>query len=448
MKKQTRISSIRRSIWILIVLIWGNLLKIPAATAKPSTAMSGVVSTASVDAPAREDSSDSDGHTSNWAVIVSTSRYWFNYRHASDALSFYHTVRRLGIPDSNIVLMLADDFACNPRNAFPGEVFNDGNHRVNLYGEAVQVDYRGTEVSVHAFLRVLTGRHEKQVPPSKRLGSDSNSNVLVYMSGHGGDDFLKFQDNQEMMGADLADAIAQMWEARRYRRMLLFVETCEAESLTAAVSSPNVLTVATSKLGEKSYSHHSDVKVGLHVIDRVTYYALEWFRTVGPTSNATLDQFLQYVRKQRLESTLVWDASRFPQPPSRIPVLDFFGSNPRVLPFPMSTVPAAASRAEDPQLFSVASPDISRGARSKSASDSISNSNNQISATSGSSYCKDSSFQEDVSYEGEGSHVGWPPRQHQLDVGLLAAAVGIVAATVAISPAYSQLKKRLLLQHY
>ena len=33
-------------------------------------------------------------HTSNWAVIVSTSRYWFNYRHASDALSFYHIVRR------------------------------------------------------------------------------------------------------------------------------------------------------------------------------------------------------------------------------------------------------------------------------------------------------------------------------------------------------------------
>jgi len=34
------------------------------------------------------------GHTSNWAVILSTSRYWFNYRHASDALSFYHVVRR------------------------------------------------------------------------------------------------------------------------------------------------------------------------------------------------------------------------------------------------------------------------------------------------------------------------------------------------------------------
>jgi len=32
------------------------------------------------------------------------------------------------------------------------------------------------------------------VPRSKRLLSDARSNVLVYMTGHGGDEFLKFQD--------------------------------------------------------------------------------------------------------------------------------------------------------------------------------------------------------------------------------------------------------------
>ena len=37
------------------------------------------------------------GHTSNWAVILSTSRYWFNYRHISDALTFYHICRRSGM---------------------------------------------------------------------------------------------------------------------------------------------------------------------------------------------------------------------------------------------------------------------------------------------------------------------------------------------------------------
>ena len=37
---------------------------------------------------------------------MSTSRYWFNYRHIANTLSFYHTVKRLGIPDSQIILML------------------------------------------------------------------------------------------------------------------------------------------------------------------------------------------------------------------------------------------------------------------------------------------------------------------------------------------------------
>lgn len=35
---------------------------------------------------------------SNWAVILSSSRYWFNYRHASNALSVYQAVRRWGQP--------------------------------------------------------------------------------------------------------------------------------------------------------------------------------------------------------------------------------------------------------------------------------------------------------------------------------------------------------------
>jgi phosphatidylinositol glycan class K len=38
-------------------------------------------------------------HTNNWAIIVDTSRFWFNYRHAANVLSIYRSVKRLGIPD-------------------------------------------------------------------------------------------------------------------------------------------------------------------------------------------------------------------------------------------------------------------------------------------------------------------------------------------------------------
>ena len=31
----------------------------------------------------------SSGHTNNWAVLVDTSRFWFNYRHVANVLSMY-----------------------------------------------------------------------------------------------------------------------------------------------------------------------------------------------------------------------------------------------------------------------------------------------------------------------------------------------------------------------
>ncbi len=44
-------------------------------------------------------------------------------------------------------------------------MFNNKDHGVDLYGEEVEVDYRGYEVTVEAFLRTLTG--EGSPPPPK-----------------------------------------------------------------------------------------------------------------------------------------------------------------------------------------------------------------------------------------------------------------------------------------
>ncbi|KAI3478804.1 hypothetical protein L1887_59208 [Cichorium endivia] len=87
------------------------------------------------------------GHTNNWAVLVCTSKFWFNYRHIANTLGMYRTVKRLGIPDSNIILMLADDAACNPRNKFPGNVWASTANRLDLYGHNIEVDYRGYEAN-------------------------------------------------------------------------------------------------------------------------------------------------------------------------------------------------------------------------------------------------------------------------------------------------------------
>jgi phosphatidylinositol glycan class K len=99
----------------------------------------------------------SNKHSNNWVVIVCTSVFWFNYRHVANALSIYHIVKNNGVQDSNIILMLAEDIACNPRNPIPGTVFNNDQKTTNIYGENVEVDYKKYEVTIENFLRLMTG---------------------------------------------------------------------------------------------------------------------------------------------------------------------------------------------------------------------------------------------------------------------------------------------------
>ncbi|KPM42422.1 GPI-anchor transamidase [Neonectria ditissima] len=213
-------------------------------------------------------------HTSNWAVLVCTSRFWFNYRHLANVLSMYRTVKRLGIPDSQIILMLPDDMACNPRNAFPGTVYSNSDRAVDLYGDNIEVDYRGYEVTVENFIRLLTDRVGAEMPRSKRLLTDDRSNILVYMTGHGGNEFLKFQDAEEIGAFDLADAFEQI-----YHEILFMIDTCQANTMYSRLYSPNILATGSSELDQSSYSHHADNDVGVAVIDRYTYYNLEYLET-------------------------------------------------------------------------------------------------------------------------------------------------------------------------
>nr|SVE77652.1 EOG090X07K0 [Daphnia lumholtzi] len=272
----------------------------------------------------------SGNHTSNWAVLVDTSRFWFNYRHVANVLSIYRSVKRLGIPDSQIILMIADDMACNPRNPHPAAVYNNANQQIDVYGDDVEVDYRGYEVTVENFIRVLTGRLPSSTPRSKKLLTDAGSNVLIYLTGHGGDGFLKFQDSEEITNVDLADAIQQMWEKQRYHEMLFIVDTCQAASLYQKFYSPNVLAIGSSLVGEDSLSHHVDPAIGVYIIDRYTYYALEFLEHVTPISNHTLGQFLKVCPKYLCLSTVGFRSDLFKRDPNRVFITDFFGSQKRI----------------------------------------------------------------------------------------------------------------------
>ncbi|KZT66084.1 hypothetical protein DAEQUDRAFT_485395 [Daedalea quercina L-15889] len=281
-------------------------------------------------------------HTNNWAVLVCSSRYWFNYRHMANALGMYRTVKRLGIPDSNIILMLADDAACNPRNKFPGCVYANPGRHLDLYGDNIEVDYRGYEVTVENFLRVLTGRMDNSVPRSKRLLTDDRSNIFVYMTGHGGNEFLKFQDNEEISAFDIADAFEQMWQKKRYNEIFFMIDTCQANTMFSKFYSPNILATGSSEIHENSYSHENDHDIGVAVIDKFTHYVLQFMEGINKTSQASMQDLFNTFDPAKLDSHPGVRSDLFHRPLDKTLVTDFFGGVAQVEIIPPAPQDAAA----------------------------------------------------------------------------------------------------------
>lgn len=245
----------------------------------------------------------------------------------ANVLSLYRTVKRLGIPDSQIILMLSDDVACNPRNLFPGSVFNNADRAIDLYGDSIEVDYRGYEVTVENFIRLLTDRWGPEHPRSKRLLTDENSNIFIYMTGHGGNEFLKFQDAEEISAWDIADAFEQMHEKKRYNEIFFMIDTCQANTMYSKFYSPNILAVGSSELDESSYSHHSDVEIGVAVIDRFTYYNLDFLeKNVEKNSTKTLKDLFDAYTFEDVHSHAGIRTDLYQRDVNDVLITEFFGN--------------------------------------------------------------------------------------------------------------------------
>jgi GPI-anchor transamidase subunit K len=259
-------------------------------------------------------SSSSSNPNNIHAVIVSSSRYWFNYRHFVNALSIYHVLKENGVPDTNIVLMLADEIPSNARNPYKNGMFPKGVTQHTLYNASTEIDYRGADVTVENLFHVLLGTSHEAPGTTTTSGSSSssssssmagrrsssrvlhpnlNSNVLIYMTGHGGDQFFKFQDEEEITADDFANLMTAMYHRKRYGKLLFLTDTCQAFTLADKTTSPNVYTVASSLREESAYAHHSDPDLGLAVIERYTHSMIEYYYNFTTVASSVHDVLVE-----------------------------------------------------------------------------------------------------------------------------------------------------------
>jgi phosphatidylinositol glycan class K len=223
--------------------------------------------------------------------------------------------------------MLAGFPATDPRNQFPGRLFLTSDRRRNVVGPDVGVDAEGLSVNVASFLAVLTGdNHRAGAPQNLRLQSNENSSVILYLTGHGGDQFLKFHDSEELGSPELGAAISTMHARGRYGELLLMLDTCQAATMTEHIASPNVLSLASCQRGENSYAMHGDPAVGVSTVDRFTAAVLNFFATFR--GRGSLRDLSLSLEPQVLRSHAVLGNHSFSRGPEEVLCSDFFAARP------------------------------------------------------------------------------------------------------------------------
>lgn len=234
----------------------------------------------------------------HWALIVAGSNGWYNYRHQADTCHAYQILHKNGIPDENIVVMMYDDIAHNPLNPTPGIIINKPNGD-DVY-KGVPKDYTKEDVTPDNFLNILKGNKQAMsgIGSGKVIDSGPNDHVFVYFTDHGATGLIAFPSD-ELMAHDLIAALDEMYENKKFSKLVFYLEACESGSMFHKKLKNNIDIYATTAANpdESSYACYYDKKRQTYLGD---VYSVKWMENsdaVDLTKETLMKQF-QIVKEE------------------------------------------------------------------------------------------------------------------------------------------------------
>jgi glycosylphosphatidylinositol transamidase (GPIT) subunit GPI8 len=227
--------------------------------------------------------------TDHWAVVISPSTTWNNYRHQADAFAMYQTLRSHGYDDDHIVLIVEDNLAADSRNNYPGQIFVEPPGDPGISGDSgydvrqnAVVDYHFSQLHTEDLEDILMGHQSERLPHV--IHSDSASNVFVFWSGHGGSKdgpLWGNEDTREYFGTDhLKGIVSRMSgkgadvgtiDRKKYRRLMLCLETCYSGQWgEALLGLPDVVVLTAANSRETSKADVFDQQMGVFLSNAFT----------------------------------------------------------------------------------------------------------------------------------------------------------------------------------
>ncbi|KAK1936839.1 hypothetical protein X943_000799 [Babesia divergens] len=232
------------------------------------------------------------------AILVSTSRYYYNYRHAANLLALSSKLYELGLVSRNNMLSLATETClCHPTNSFPGRMYvgksvniaaykgNIADDKDNIFLENMYIPYRSSGTRLHHLRYIMTQRFPKKFPRSSRittkyrveLGSvDPQFDLptqLVFLTGHGGDRYFQFQAKDVIAANDIELYMSEFFIKHPNVRTFMITDTCQASTMFEGLDkSASLAWVASSPRGVNSYSYNANSQLTVSTVGKFTFY--------------------------------------------------------------------------------------------------------------------------------------------------------------------------------
>uniref|UniRef100_A0A158P7M2 Legumain n=1 Tax=Angiostrongylus cantonensis TaxID=6313 RepID=A0A158P7M2_ANGCA len=199
-----------------------------------------------------------------YALLVAGSNGWWNYRHQADVAHAYQLLKRKGVPEDNIIVMMYDDIANDPDDSVTPENFLNvltGNAQ-NVTGGTGRVinspDMGNGNSLIHEF-------------------STANDRIFVYFTDHGGDGIICFPDDV-LSKDDMNTVLNAMYHEKRYYQLVFYLEACESGSMFDGTlqKKMNIYAMTAANPDESSWGTYCDNDMNLPCLGDL--FSVNWMQ--------------------------------------------------------------------------------------------------------------------------------------------------------------------------
>ena len=223
---------------------------------------------------------------------------------------------------------MAEYHACESRNAYPGEiVLSELGIILRTCQENIDINFQESDFHNYQLLDIFRGRKLNQFNGFRQLNSDKNSRIVVIITSHGGENFIKVRNFLVVLTDELNRTLNEMYIKGKYKEIIFVLDTCEGYTLYNHVNIPNIYFVSSSALGQKSQSYSYDENLMGPTVDKFHFLMYNMLTDIHKNKlyNTTVDQLFNDLKSKKkfLETDVTWDnkISR------KLYVKEFFGNN-------------------------------------------------------------------------------------------------------------------------